>query len=179
MTKICRDCGVEFQLTEIQMGSHARGIGQIRKCSACKKLKEKNYNKNYHSKNKELINKKSREYWYKNRDTLMPKQAERYKNNKDRYKSASKKVSLKKEYNLTELEYKQMFEKRNSLCDICKKQETAKHQSGIIKSLSVDHCHKTGKVRGLLCNMCNRGLGLFLDNTELLKTAINYLVNNG
>ena len=46
-------------------------------------------------------------------------------------------------------------------------------------NLHIDHNHDTGEVRGVLCNCCNRGLGLFGDNSELLKAAIGYLKENG
>ena len=45
------------------------------------------------------------------------------------------------------------------------------------QKLSIDHCHKTGKVRGLLCKHCNHGLGKFKDDVNLLKIAIDYLNN--
>ena len=45
------------------------------------------------------------------------------------------------------------------------------------KQLSVDHCHNSGKVRGLLCTLCNTALGSFKDDPELLQKAINYVSN--
>jgi hypothetical protein len=63
-----------------------------------------------------------------------------------------------------------MLQQQNGLCAICKKTETGK-----TSNLCVDHCHKTGKVRGLLCNNCNKGLGLFKDNPEVLLNASAYL----
>ena len=60
-----------------------------------------------------------------------------------------------------------MLEHQNECCLICNKNDE--------KALCVDHCHKTGKVRGLLCNKCNKALGLFNDNIELIKVAASYL----
>lgn len=72
--------------------------------------------------------------------------------------------------------YNELFEKQKGCCAIC-----GKHQSELEKTLHVDHDHKTGKVRGLLCQRCNQALGYFyVDNkgTELLTSAINFLKNN-
>jgi hypothetical protein len=54
------------------------------------------------------------------------------------------------------------------VCEIC----------GQDSPLVIDHCHVTGKFRGMLCNSCNKGLGLFYDDPEFLKSAIEYLKRN-
>ena len=53
-------------------------------------------------------------------------------------------------------------------CAICGKRDE-------LRRLALDHCHKTGKLRGLLCMQCNTGLGQFRDDTNLLQKAITYL----
>lgn len=60
-------------------------------------------------------------------------------------------------------------------CAICKQVEVNRHSSGAFMHLSIDHCHKTRKVRGFLCQKCNQGLGLFRDDPSLLKAAASYL----
>jgi hypothetical protein len=70
--------------------------------------------------------------------------------------------------------YEILFEKQNGLCAICNNPE----QSQKYKTLSVDHCHLTGSIRGLLCSNCNRALGLFKDNLLVLESAIKYLKTN-
>ncbi len=65
--------------------------------------------------------------------------------------------------------YNNLLIKQNNLCAICKKKQSGN------KRLSIDHCHKTLKIRGLLCHYCNTALGSFKDSIELLQSAIDYL----
>jgi hypothetical protein len=78
--------------------------------------------------------------------------------------------NLKRDFGINLGEYDIMLKEQNGLCKICKNPPAS-----LNKSLGVDHCHKTGKVRGLLCDKCNRGLGLFGDNPVLLEIAKQYL----
>lgn len=81
--------------------------------------------------------------------------------------------------NLTYEEYVIMCDKQNNLCAICGKEEITKHnKSKSIYILSIDHCHSTNKVRGLLCKKCNSAIGFFNDDPELLRLAYKYLINN-
>ena len=75
-------------------------------------------------------------------------------------------------------EYNSMFIKQGGVCAICGRVETAKHQSGTVRKLAVDHNHLTGKIRGLLCGNCNNGLGRFEDNPVRLLAACSYLLSN-
>lgn len=74
-------------------------------------------------------------------------------------------------YGITLEQYIEMVAEQNGVCAICKKPETARNTT----RLSIDHCHATGKVRGLLCQQCNKMLGMGKDNPETLQAAINYL----
>ncbi len=78
-------------------------------------------------------------------------------------------------YGITEQEYETMKERQNYKCAICGSGGFLIGNNNHSESLVVDHNHETGKVRDLLCHNCNRGLGLFQDNPELLRTAYNYL----
>jgi len=80
---------------------------------------------------------------------------------------------LKRKFGLTIEDWNKMFEAQEGKCDICKV-----HQSELPRRLCVDHNHITGKVRKLLCNDCNTGMGLLKDNPELLEQAIKYLKEN-
>ena len=79
-----------------------------------------------------------------------------------------------KKYGITIEEQEVMLRNQNGKCKICGK---GIYLFGDTKSNTahVDHDHKTGKVRGLLCQECNTGLGKFCDNIEYLKNAIKYL----
>ena len=80
-----------------------------------------------------------------------------------------RRYSLKR-YGVTPDDYYEMLRVQGGLCAICRKPETASN-----KIMSLDHCHTSGAVRGLLCHRCNSALGLFLDDVELLRNAISYL----
>lgn len=73
-----------------------------------------------------------------------------------------------KKFGITEDDYNKMFESQVGLCAICHNPE-----NGI--KLAVDHCHDTGKVRGLLCKRCNMGIGLLGDNPDTIISAAMYL----
>jgi len=64
----------------------------------------------------------------------------------------------------------QLLNAQNFSCAICKR-----HRDDLKKDLAVDHCHKTNKIRGLLCQECNLGLGKFKDSPESLTRAVQYL----
>jgi len=87
------------------------------------------------------------------------------KNNPDKVKCAQ----LRYKYGISLNEWKQIFEAQDYKCLICK----ATEPSG--RGWHTDHDHNTGKIRGILCNHCNVGLGAFKDSPELLIEASNYL----
>jgi hypothetical protein len=88
--------------------------------------------------------------------------------------SAQRRAHLKKKFNLTPEQYDHMSEAQHGVCAICGQPERSKRGPDV-KPLSVDHDHQTGRIRGLLCDRCNVGLGRFLDSTELLEKALEYL----
>lgn len=98
------------------------------------------------------------------------RQAENRYQNKHYAKDSEKSKRLFLRYGITLEQYNQMLESQDESCRLCGRRD--------IKKLHVDHDHKTGRVRGLLCSSCNMGLGLFADDFELLQKAIEYLKDN-
>lgn len=117
---------------------------------------------------KEYSKRKSREYRERHPGIgaeLAKKWRER---NPEDYKATNRRQNLRRIGCTPEL-YEEMHKEQAGKCKIC----------SIPKNkLCVDHCHSTGKIRGLLCDNCNHGLGKFKDNTKLLEEAINYLKIN-
>lgn len=165
------------------------------KCNQINPQPIENFYKKMHRKKEGLtshcktcIKEHHKNYFILNKDKLLFQSKQNYKNNKELYVSRSKInrqknpnynkfQNLKRKFNITKDEFNSLKEKQNNLCAVCKKQETAILNKKY-KELAVDHCHKTKKIRGLLCSNCNTGLGKFKDNIELLITAINYLKEN-
>lgn len=77
---------------------------------------------------------------------------------------------IRRQYGITLGDYEQMLVEQDFKCAICGNEDEVEG-----RRLAIDHCHDSGEVRGLLCGKCNRGLGLFYDNEDLLQNAIQYL----
>ena len=207
LSKICSRCNLEQSINNfskikngIKLHSHCKACNKFyyKKYFDANKEKIKQRTKQYRKDNAEAIKIKKREYYDKNilmfkekgrkrylkeKETLLAQRREYYKKNivKEReirrlYRLKQTKDTLKsyqiKKYNLTIEDFKNLLEKQQGKCYICKGSSMPN------KNLAIDHCHETGKVRGLLCHMCNRGLGYFKDNVNLLHDAINYLNMN-
>jgi hypothetical protein len=141
----------------------------MKRCTACKvvKLPEDFYygykpigkryrtNKKYpHSKCKECDHIRTTKYAQKNKTELSKKAMTRQRLIR---------------YGLTKEEHNAMVLLQNNVCAICNEPNG--------KTLHVDHDHKTGRVRGLLCTRCNSGIGFFKDDINYLANAIKYLTS--
>ena len=106
-----------------------------------------------------------------------PEQLEKVRLRNKEYKKTNnyKNGHLKYYFGITLEEYQKMLISQKGVCAICGLPETSVSNSGKIKMLSVDHCHRTNRVRGLLCNNCNRGIGMLQENIETLQAAIKYI----
>ena len=120
------------------------------------KQKVTEYNKKWRQLNPEKVRAHYKKWYEKNKEKVLAKQKKR-----------NLESDLRK-YGITLEKYEAMEKKQNGVCAICMEKEPN-------KKLAVDHCHITGKVRGLLCSNCNNGLGKFKDSKTLLIKAINYL----
>lgn len=77
---------------------------------------------------------------------------------------------IKRRYGLTPKQYSEMLDSQHGACAICKQ---------VAEKLYIDHCHATGKVRGLLCSLCNSGIGMLGDSAARVDEAAAYLRRNG
>ena len=145
--------------------------------------KAKAYAKAYREANKEKIKASSRAYKKANPEKIKASSRAYREANKEKikaYKKANKEqaenCSLKYKYNITLKERNLMLKKQKKKCKICNV-TFSKIKFGLTERTTacIDHCHTTNKVRGILCNLCNVGLGSFKDSTENLTKAINYL----
>ena len=107
------------------------------------------------------------------------KQREYYNRNREQYSRASKNRSLKRKYGIDLGQFEQLLEDQNHQCAICDQQLEiswdGKWKNGNSRNSRLDHCHKNGVVRGILCHNCNAGLGMFDDSSMRLSRAIKYL----
>jgi hypothetical protein len=124
-------------------------------------------NKEHYQKYKESCQKNKREYYYRNKDKILA----RLKANYSPDKSHAQKI--KRMYGLSIDDYNRLLEEQAYKCAICLREKYHKRR------FTVDHCHKTGKIRGLLCLKCNAMLGQAEDSITTLQAGIKYLSLTG
>lgn len=177
---ICRNCGSEF--------SPSKNDKRIKFCSdkcRCEYRKKNGYMKKYYKENIGKWEETRSSSEYKEKKNLS--RNERYKNDKEcrdkikknvrEYNRKNPKAKLNqhlKEHGITIDDYESMLKNQNFKCAICGSsgENTEKYKH---RPLFVDHNHKTGKVRGLLCSNCNFILGHAKDDISILENAIKYL----
>jgi len=127
------------------------------------------YQKAYREKHREKLLANGREY------SRTHKAKKRTPEQNARYKPYVRELHLKKKYGIDENGYQSLLASQGGCCAICK---TTDPHGRRHNRFHVDHCHKSKAVRGLLCSRCNMGIGSFLDDVELMKKAIDYLVKS-
>jgi hypothetical protein len=134
----------------------------------------KEYKRQWNIDNKDRISKRrkitDKEYYLNNKERILKRNSDWLKTEAGKLVSRRKKL---KRYGITIDQYDALLKLQNNCCKIC-----STHESEFNKRLAVDHCHTTGKVRGLLCMACNILLGKAKDNINTLNNAIDYLNNN-
>ena len=128
------------------------------------------YSPEHYQANKEKFAAKSKAWREKNKDRAKENRRKHYLENKEKSLEYSTWYSIKRKYSLSKEEYLNILTSQRGVCAIC--------EQTCSRALAVDHCHTTGKVRGLLCNNCNRGIGHLKENVSFLERAVQYLKEN-
>lgn len=115
------------------------------------------------------INAEYHRLWRKKNPESFKKSQYKFKTS-DHGKRSVKNTYLKSHFGITIEEYDALLIKQQHKCAIC-----GKHQSELYQSFDVDHNHETKKVRGLLCNQCNQGIGYLQESIEIITKSLEYL----
>lgn len=152
MSKTCTKCKVEKPYTDFHKDKYQKD-GYRCSCKSCQQIAHiKRYEKDPEGQ-------KARAKDYRKRLK---------ESSPEKLFISNRRTKLKRSYNISLEDYDTLLLSQDNRCKICGKEPSA-------KLLAVDHCHTTGKVRGLLCSNCNTALGLVKDNKELLSRMITYL----
>jgi len=121
--------------------------------------------KRYAIKNPDRIYNRNKRYYDNNREKEIERAKLQYRENPE----LSREKLLKRRFGITIKKYDEMLKSQKGVCAICK----SSCRSG--KNLAVDHCHKTGQVRGLLCVECNLGIANLKESKDIFQKAIEYV----
>lgn len=135
---------------------------------------DKDQRRRYNLENQDRLRAWRQQYWKKNKDILNQKRREKNRLIPDAEKKRLNKLNkdkirnhkLKYKYGISIEDERRMLAVQGNACAICKNGDAR---------LVVDHCHATGKIRGMLCERCNHVIGHAKENTQTLENAIRYL----
>lgn len=174
--KTCRKCDTEKPLTDFFRDASTKD-GRHTRCKSCHSASAKRWVRANPEKRREY---KKTEY-ARHRDTVRARNKRWYERHRGSEAFLAKRKArsntpevrdtrFRREYGISLAEVEAMAEAQGGVCAICKEPERLGE-----KGLCVDHCHQTGRVRGMLCHKCNRALGLFNDTIAYLNAAATYL----
>lgn len=138
------------------------------------KEKIKEYQVNYRLSHKEQEIKHNKIYYQTNSEKEKELSMEYYLSHKEKMDKSNRNRFLKRKYGIDSDEYRKILESQDYKCAICGKQ-----LNELKRGLYIDHDHKIGKIRGLLCYRCNFILGHAEDKIEILQCSIRYLIEKG
>ena len=180
-TKKCNKCQVEKTVDSFYKEHKRNGIeGEWRAatCKACKDAYLYEYRKNNRDKYNGYMRKRRLNPEVKAKERALDKARyndptcqRRARALENKRRQHEKGYNLEYLYGITLEQRKQMFEAQNGCCLIC-----GAHETTLKKKLCVDHCHKTNAVRSLLCDRCNKILGMCDENSDLLSKMVSYLI---
>lgn len=135
----------------------------MRECITCKENKEESCFGARRKDCKPCRNIQARIYYENNKEGILAKQRLATR----KLTKPWKRTDLKRKFNISLEDYNALVEQQNNKCATC--------GNTSVQSLAVDHDHKTGRIRGLLCRKCNLALGMINDNISILTHMIAYL----
>ena len=150
-SRVCSKCGIEKPVEDFRADPRYRG-GYHRICRVCE-----------------------RPYQAKHRNTPEFRAKVRADRASGKTLAAERRKKLRANYGISDTDYAAMFASQNGQCAICGKDAEPSARNAQISILYVDHCHRTGRVRALLCRGCNNGLGCFSDSPLIMERAIAYI----
>lgn len=174
--KKCSKCGKTKKLSEFFKRTISYD-GLMCQCKSCKKeYAQRPKVKTRTNERQQVIRKtseaKAKRWEYEHRPGVVARRKEYI--NTPKITLSRRNSNFKTKYGISLEQYRTMFAGQNGVCSICGLPEK-RISRGNLTRLSVDHCHDTNKVRGLLCNRCNTAIGCFGDNIDIMASAISYL----
>lgn len=182
----CKECGQKAnrkfiivckkhgELTFDEIKANSKGHGVCRLCHREGANRRRNNNRAEFNAKMENDRKNNPEKW----DKIYKKA---YQNKREEHGDLLSLIKVCEKRKIKLEKYFQMIEDQDNKCAICNKEETCIDGRSVNKKprrLSIDHCHVSGKVRGLLCHSCNTAIGKLKDDLELFKKAMDYIIKH-